>query len=107
MNQSLSSAKVSNDSVIYAQSNQSQLISEQSENLLNMSDDKGLNEINRAEILDWWEAEQERVSDELESQLPELLERLDLEIDAMPIKKLIRKKTILCRTLRATSKKIS
>mgnify|MGYP006956419843 FL=1 len=105
MNQSLSSAKVSNDSVIYAQSNQSQLISEQSENLLNMSDDKGLKEINRAEILDWWEAEQERVSDELESQLPELLERLDLEIDAMPIKKFIRKKQFCVERLEPQVKK--
>ena len=105
MNQSLSKAKVSNDSVIYAQSNQSQPISEQSENLLNMSYDKGLNEINRAEILDWWEAEQERVSDKLESQLPELLERLDLEIDAMPIKKMIRKKQFCVERLEPQVKK--
>lgn len=49
-------------------------------------------EIQRAEILDWWEAEQEKISRALQERLPALYYRLDQVIDKMPIKGFLRKR---------------
>ena len=48
-------------------------------------------EVLKAEVLDWWEEQQEQLSKKLEDRLPELLDLLDAEIDTMPAKSLLRK----------------
>ncbi len=48
-------------------------------------------EIQRAEILDWWEASHERISEAVLDRLPALYYRIDKEIEAMPIKELLGK----------------
>lgn len=48
-------------------------------------------EILQAEVLDWWETQHETVSNGLDEKLPELLNRLDAEIEAMPIRAFFRK----------------
>lgn len=48
-------------------------------------------EVLKAEVLDWWEEQQELLSNRLEARLPELLALLDAEIDAMPVKSFFRK----------------
>lgn len=48
-------------------------------------------EIQRAEILDWWEAEQERISRILPERLPALYYCVDQLVDNMPIKALLRR----------------
>lgn len=46
-------------------------------------------EIQRAEIIDWWEKAHERISTGLESGLPQLLERVDQKITTMSRKDLV------------------
>jgi hypothetical protein len=48
-------------------------------------------EILQAEVLDWWETQHETVSNGLDENLPELLNRLDAEIEAMPTRAFFRK----------------
>lgn len=48
-------------------------------------------EILQAEVLDWWETQQEMVSNTLDEKLPELLNRLDVEIEEMPVHAFFRK----------------
>lgn len=48
-------------------------------------------EVLRAEILDWWEAEQERISHTLPKRLPELYYHVDQKIADMPLKAFIRR----------------
>lgn len=48
-------------------------------------------EIQRAEILDWWETEQNHISQTLPDSLPALYYKVDNVIDAMPVKAFIRK----------------
>lgn len=48
-------------------------------------------EILQAEVLDWWETQHEILSSGLDEKLPELLNRLDAEIEAMPIRAFLRK----------------
>lgn len=48
-------------------------------------------EILQAEVLDWWETQHETVSSGLDEKLLELLNRLDGEIEAMPIRAFLRK----------------
>lgn len=48
-------------------------------------------ETQKAEILDWWEASHERICDALSERIPALYYRVDQEIEAMPLKDLLRK----------------
>lgn len=48
-------------------------------------------EILRAEILDWWEAEQERISQTLPKRLPALYYLVDQKIGEMPLKAFLRR----------------
>lgn len=56
-------------------------------------------EVQRAEILDWWEAEHERISEALSDRLPSLYYRIDQEIDKMPIKDLVRRGKFRAETI--------
>ena len=48
-------------------------------------------EVLHAEVLDWWETQHETVSNGLDEKLPELLNRLNAEIEAMPARAFLRK----------------
>ncbi len=48
-------------------------------------------EVLQAEVLDWWETQQETVSNGLVEKLPELLDCLGVEIEAMPTRAFFRK----------------
>ncbi|UWR10906.1 hypothetical protein [Sulfitobacter mediterraneus] len=48
-------------------------------------------EIQKAEILDWWETERDHISRALPDRLPELFYRVDQTIDGMPVRALMRR----------------
>ena len=48
-------------------------------------------EIQKVEILDWWETEREQISQDLQERLPALYYKVDRVIEEMPVKALIRK----------------
>lgn len=48
-------------------------------------------EIQKVEILDWWETEREHISHDLQERLPALYYKVDRVIEEMPAKAFIRK----------------
>lgn len=56
-------------------------------------------EILRAEILDWWEAEQERISRILTERIIELHYEVDQKIADMPIKSVVRRRSFYTKEI--------